>query len=235
MSKDRDQPRAPSPWSNHQQQLQQQQQQPPTHYHTGSTELEYARNPARNVQSSALVTTNGRSIDRPNPPPRSSTLGASDPDRNLSANNLLPQSRSEDLNHHSNYNSSFPSNSSPRPSPPFLSNPSRPTTPGSSAHPSSSGHSDNSNQVSNPTSVSNEPSTSNHNGTKPSPTLSTSHSSALSTTQVFSFRVIYLMSCFLMIFFDSFFYSLQVLFCLWKGHAGTFCSRIRRSLSFKLL
>ncbi|KAF9054366.1 hypothetical protein BJ165DRAFT_1438295 [Panaeolus papilionaceus] len=182
MSKDRDQPRAPSPWSNHQQQLQQQQQQPPTHYHTGSTELEYARNPARNVQSSALVTTNGRSIDRPNPPPRSSTLGASDPDRNLSANNLLPQSRSEDLNHHSNYNSSFPSNSSPRPSPPFLSNPSRPTTPGSSAHPSSSGHSDNSNQVSNPTSVSNEPSTSNHNGTKPSPTLSTSHSSALSTT-----------------------------------------------------
>lgn len=103
---------------------------------------------------SAPPTSASRIPDRPNLPTRSSTVGASDPDRNLSANILYPKARSEDLNHTStsNYNPDSFSSSSPKPSPAFPSSAgSRPTTPGGSSQskqPSSSSHSDHSPQTS---------------------------------------------------------------------------------------
>lgn len=103
---------------------------------------------------SAPPTSASRIPDRPNLPTRSSTVGTSDPDRNLSANILYPKARSEDLNHTStsNYNPDSFSSSSPKPSPAFPSSAgSRPTTPGGSSQskqPSSSSHSDHSPQTS---------------------------------------------------------------------------------------
>jgi hypothetical protein len=99
---------------------------------------------------SAPPTSASRIPDRPNLPTRSSTLGTSDPDRNLSANILYPKARSEDLNHTtiSNYNPDSFSASSPRLSPAFPSSVgSRPSTPGGSSQSkqlSSSSHSDHS-------------------------------------------------------------------------------------------
>ena len=97
---------------------------------------------------SAPPTSASRIPDRPNLPTRSSTVGTSDPDRNLSTNILYPKARSEDLNHTStsNYNPDSFSSSSPRPSPTFPSSAgSRPGTPGGSSQSkqlSSSSHSD---------------------------------------------------------------------------------------------
>ena len=99
---------------------------------------------------SAPPTSASRIPDRPNLPTRSSTVGTSDPDRNLSTNILYPKARSEDLNHTStsNYNPASFSSSSPRLSPAFPSSAgSRPGTPGGSTQykqPSSSSHSDHS-------------------------------------------------------------------------------------------
>jgi hypothetical protein len=103
---------------------------------------------------SAPPTSTSRIPDRPNLPTRSSTVGTSDPDRNLSANILYPKTRSEDLNHTSisNYNPDSFSAPSPRLSPAFPSSAgSRPSTPGGSSQskqPSSSSHSDHSPQAS---------------------------------------------------------------------------------------
>lgn len=144
MSRDRDQGRAPSPWSNYQ-------AAQPNGYGAGSptgplavsTDFEQARGPgqARNPYS-APPSSSPAIPNRSALPTRSSTVGSSDPDRNLSANtNPTPKSRSEDLNHNQP-----PLGSSPRPSPPFLSSGaggSRPNTPGTK-DPSNSGHSDHS-------------------------------------------------------------------------------------------
>ena len=154
MSRDWDHGRTPSPRLNYQQQ------------NVGplgvSTDLNVIRNeqleanPSNQgrLPSSAPSTSASRIPDRPTLPTRSSTVGASDPNRNLSANNSYPRARSEDLNHTntSNYNPESFSTSSPRPSPVFLSSGgSRPSTPGSSSQskqPSSSNHSDHSLQTS---------------------------------------------------------------------------------------
>ena len=103
---------------------------------------------------SAPSTSSSRIPDRPNLPTRSSTVGTSDPDRNLSTNILYPKARSEDLNHTStsNYNPDSFSSSSPRLSPAFPSSAgSGPSTPGGSSQSkqaSSSSHSDHSPQTS---------------------------------------------------------------------------------------
>ncbi|TFK32780.1 LIM domain-containing protein [Crucibulum laeve] len=149
MSRDYDHPRAPSPRSgNHHPQsttplgittgLEQYQSLPP-HHNPNQPQNPY----------SAPPTNASRIPDRVNFPTRASTFGTPDPDRNLSTHSLIPQARSEDLNHSSS-SLQFPgaSSSSPRPSPPFLSSGgsgSRPSTPAGSSklkHPSSSGHSD---------------------------------------------------------------------------------------------
>lgn len=146
MSKDRDQGRASSPWSNYQ-------YQPVVNGNGGqggslavSTDIDSLRGTGQGRNpSSAPPVSAVRAYERPPLPTRSSTVGSTDPDRNLSANTIpLPKARSEDLNHNqmtSNYVSS-----SPRPSPPFLSSSgqgSRPNTPGMK-EPSQSGHSDHS-------------------------------------------------------------------------------------------
>lgn len=145
MSRDRDYGRTPSPRLNYQQQ------------NIGalgvSTDLDIIRNEQIEAHLSnqgrfpysAPPTSASKIPDRPNLPTRSSTLGASDPDRNLSANIPYSKARSEDLNHAgtSNYNPESFSTSSPRLSP-------RPNTPGDSSQskqPSSSSHSDHSPQT----------------------------------------------------------------------------------------
>ena len=192
MSREWDQGRTPSQRSNYQQQ------------DIGtlgvSTDLDIIRNEQIEAQPSnqgrfpysAPPTSASRIPDRPNLPTRSSTVGASDPDCNLSANILYPKARSEDLNHTctSNYNPDFFSTSSPRPSPAFPSSAgSRPGTPGGSTQykqPSSSSHSDHSPQTgltyySSPQS---EESSINSSASKPPRTSSTSTS--LASTYVFS-------------------------------------------------
>ncbi|KDR80504.1 hypothetical protein GALMADRAFT_240793 [Galerina marginata CBS 339.88] len=185
MSRDRDQGRAPSPWSNYQQ--------------NGaaaplgvSTDLDSGRyqqaQPQPRNPYSAPPTNSAKLPDRPNLPIRSSTLGTPDPDRNLSANtHPLPKARSEDLSHNptsSDYNSNQPS-SSPRPSPPFLaSGPvgSRPNTPGTSKDPSSSSHSDHSQHPTSATSHSSAHSETSLSNPKPPPSTSSTSTSLSSTT-----------------------------------------------------
>jgi hypothetical protein len=153
MSKDWDHGRTPSPRLNYQQQ------------NVGtlgvSTDLDVIRNEQIEANPSnqgrfpysAPPTSASRIPDRPTLPTRSSTVGTSDPDRNLSANIPYPKARSEDLNHGSTskYTPESFSTSSPRISPAFLSSGgSRPTTPGGSSpskQPSSSSHSDHSPQT----------------------------------------------------------------------------------------
>ena len=133
-----------------------------------------------------------RPPDRPKVPTRSSTLGNSVPDHNLSVNTYIPQSRSEDLNHGSSsgfHPSAFPG-SSPRPSPAFLtsaSGSSRPSTPGGSQrpkHPSSSGHSEELDHRRSVASFSsaNSNSSSNSGVGKPPPTTASSTSAMASTS-----------------------------------------------------
>ena len=141
---------------------------------------------------SAPPTSASRIPDRPNLPTRSSTVGTSDPDRNLSANILYPKARSEDLNHTStaNYNPDSFSASSPRLSPAFPSSSgSRPSTPGDSSQskqPSSSSRSDHSPQTSLTyySSAQSEESSTNSTASKPPRTSSTSTS--LASTYVLS-------------------------------------------------
>ncbi|PPQ88709.1 hypothetical protein CVT25_009473 [Psilocybe cyanescens] len=187
MSKDRDQARAPSPWSSYQQNA------APAPLGL-STDLDTARTQQTNVQGrnplSAPPTNSARLPDHPNVPTRSSTVGTPDPDRNLSANNNpFPKARSEDLNHNptsSNSNYIAGSASSPRPSPAFLASGaggSRPNTPNASSQskePSSSGHSDHSYH---PTSVNSHSETHSEASTSNSkPPPSTSTSTSLSST-----------------------------------------------------
>jgi hypothetical protein len=127
-----------------------------------STDIDIIRNEQIEVHPSdqgrfpysAPPTSASRVPDRPNLPTRSSTVGTSDPDRNLSTNILYPKARSEDLNHTrtSNYIPDSFSSSSPRLSPAFPSSTgSRPGTPGGSSRskqPSSSSHPDHSPQTS---------------------------------------------------------------------------------------
>jgi len=132
-----------------------------------------------------------RPPDRPKVPTRSSTLGSSEPDRNLSVNTYIPHSRSEDLNHgssSSSHPSGFPA-SSPRPSPAFLTSAggsSRPSTPAASQRPkpSSSGHSDNSEHRLSVASFSSahSGSSSHSDGGKPPPTTTSSTSASFSLT-----------------------------------------------------
>jgi len=177
MSRDRDQGRAPSPWTGYYNQNQQQNGGTSNPLAVSTDISQQGRNPI-----SAPPTSSPRLPDRPDMPTRSSTTGSSNADRNLTTNNNpYPQSRSEDLNHHtSNYNSVL--SSSPRPSPPFLSSggtSSRPNTPGTqSREPSSSGHSDHSGNHTSATTHSSEVSSSN-----PKPPSSTSSTStSLSST-----------------------------------------------------
>ncbi|CAA7267418.1 unnamed protein product [Cyclocybe aegerita] len=124
-----------------------------------STDISHQRNPY-----SAPPTSASRLPDRPDLPTRASTVGSSDPDRNLPANSsasAIPQTRSDDLNHQPSA-SSYPS--SPRPSPPFLSS-------AQSKEPSSSGHSDQSHHHTSATSHSDQSSS------NPKPPTSTSLSS----------------------------------------------------------
>lgn len=191
MSRDRDQGRAPSPWSNYQHNA------GPTPLGI-STDLNVGRPTQPSLQGSnplsAPPTTPSRLPDRPNLPTRSSTVGSSDPDRNLSPNSTaFPKARSDDLNHSSsssNYHQNPYNPSSPRPSPPFLASglaSSRPNTPSASNQsksPSSSGHSDHSNNLSSLNSHSephSDPSTSNSVSQKPAPS-NTSTSTSLSST-----------------------------------------------------
>lgn len=179
MSKDWDHGRTPSPRLNYQKQT------------LGvSTDL-------RNEQIEAHQSNQGRfpysappttsRIDRPALLTRSSTVGAPDPDRNLSANISYPKARSEDLNHTStaNYNPESFSTSSPRLSPAFPpSTGSRPSTPASSSQskqPSSSSHSDHSPRTSlayYTSTHSEESSTNSHSTTSKAPRASTSTSLA---------------------------------------------------------
>lgn len=191
MSREWDQGRTPSQRLNYQQQ------------NIGtlgvSTDLDIIRNeqieahPSNQARFpySAPPTSASRIPDRPNLPTRSSTVGTSDPDRNLSANILYPKARSEDLNHTStsNYNPDSFSSSSPKLSPAFPSFPGSPSTPGGSGQskqPSSSSHSDHSPQTSLTyySSAQSEESSINSTASKPPRTSSTSTSLAL--TYVFS-------------------------------------------------
>ena len=187
MSRDLDHGRTPSPRLNYQQQ------------NLGVfTDLDVIRNEQIEAQppnqgrlpSSAPLTSASRIPDRPNLPTRSLTIGASDPDRNLSANVPYPKARSEDLNHHgstSNYNPEFFTTSSPRPSPAFLSSSvSRPSTPGGSGQskqPSSSSHSDHSLQSSLAyySSVPSEESSTHSNSTTSKPPRTSTSTSLAST------------------------------------------------------
>lgn len=186
MSRDLDHGRTPSPRLNYQQQ------------NLGvSTDLDVIRNEQIEAQppnqgrlpSSAPLTSASRIHDRPNLPTRSLTIGASDPDRNLSANVPYPKARSEDLNHGStsNYNPESFTTSSPRPSPAFLSSSvSRPSTPGGSGQskqPSSSSHSDHSLQSSLAyySSVPSEESSTHSNSTTSKPPRTSTSTSLAST------------------------------------------------------
>lgn len=142
MSKDRENGRPSSPWSNYSQQFQNS-GGPQTHL-TVSTETNSQGRALFSIQptSSSPVTT------RPDFPTRSST----DPSRSYSSNNSLSlsHSRSEDLNHQGPSSSSNIDilSTSPRPLAQFNSSAatsSRPSTPGTSKQsrePSSSSHSD---------------------------------------------------------------------------------------------
>lgn len=188
MSRDRDQGRTPSPWA--------------TYQHNGaaaplgvSTDLDQARTQQAQPQPrnpySAPPSNPAKLPDRPNLPTRSSTLGPTDPDRNLATNpTSLPKARSEDLNHNStslSYSTNAFITSSPRPSPPFLSSGtggSRPNTPGTSKDPPSSGHSDHSHQqrsVDSHSSAHSEASTSNSNAPRAPPSASSTSTSLSST------------------------------------------------------
>jgi hypothetical protein len=193
MSREWDHGRAPSPRLNHQQQ------------NIGSlgvsTDLDIMRN--EQIQAhplnqgrfpySAPPTSTSRIPDRRNPPTRSSTVSASDPDRNLSASFPYPKARSEDLNHAStsNYNQSF-SSSSPMLSPVFLSSAgSRPSTPGDSSqskHPSASSYSDHSplTSLAYYSSAHSEESSTNSNSTTSKAPRTSSTSTSLASTYVFS-------------------------------------------------
>lgn len=193
MSREWDQGRSPSQRPNYQQQ------------NIGtlgvSTDIDIIRNEQTEVHPSnqgrfpysAPPTSTSRIPDRPNLPTRSSTVGTSDPDRNLSANILYPKARSEDLNHTNtaNYIPESFSASSPRLSPAFPSSAgSRPSTPGGSnqsKQPSSSSHSDHSPpqaSLAYYSSAQSEESSTNSTASKPPRTSSTSTS--LASTYVFS-------------------------------------------------
>ncbi|PPQ65483.1 hypothetical protein CVT26_000123 [Gymnopilus dilepis] len=178
MSRDRDQGRTPPPWANYP--------------HNGaaaplglSTDLQQSLSQQRNPYS-APPSNPAKLPDRPNLPTRSSTLGPTDPDRNLpSHSSSLPKARSEDLNHTSAYASNSFVSSSPRPSPPYLSSgagSSRPNTPGTSKDPSSSGLSDQQHSMSSHSSAHSEASTSNSNAPRAPPSTSSTSTSLSSTT-----------------------------------------------------
>ena len=141
---------------------------------------------------SAPPTSTSRIPERPNLPTRSSTVGTSDPDRNLSANILYPKTRSEDLNHTSisNYNPDSFSVPSPRLSSAFPSSAgSRPSTPGGSSQskqPSSSSHSDHSPQASLAYYASTQSEEASTNSTVSKPPRTSSTSTSIASTYVFS-------------------------------------------------
>ena len=191
MSREWDQGRTPSQRPNYQQQ------------NIGtlgvSTDLDIIRNEQTEAHPSnqgrlpysAPPTSTSRIPDRPNLPTRSSTVGTSDPDRNLSANILYPKARSEDLNHTNtaNYIPESFSASSPRLPSAFPSAGSRPNTPGGSSQSkqaSSSSHSNHSPPQASLTyysSAQSEESSTNSSASKPPRTSSTSTS--LASTYVF--------------------------------------------------
>lgn len=156
MSREHDLGRAPSPWNN---------TMSPMNTPAVTAETESSRSQQNQGQPQLQQQRSNHNpsppntarplgpLERPHVPTRSATLGTPDPDRNLSSNTWIPQSRSEDLNH--SFSSSPQSSTylatSPRPSPAFLSSAgsSRPSTPGGTQNlkpRSSSGHSDDSDQ-----------------------------------------------------------------------------------------
>ncbi|KAF9462867.1 hypothetical protein BDZ94DRAFT_1309201 [Collybia nuda] len=148
---------------------------------TSHSILPYATPPSNTV----------RLPDRPNIPTRSSTLGSSEPDRNLSANTYPTHARSEDLSHGNSYSNnhfSVPLGSSPRPTPAFLASAesSRPSTPPNSKykHPSSSGHSEGSGRRTSVASLSSahSGSSSQSGDSRPPPTTASSTSASLTLT-----------------------------------------------------
>jgi len=189
MSRDWDHGRTPSPRLNSQQQ------------NVGTLGVPTNLDLIRNEQLEAYPSNQGRLPysappisasripDRPNLPTRSSTVGASKSDHNLSANIPYPKARSEDLNHAStsNYNPESFSTASPRPSPALLSSGgSRPSTPGGSSQskqPSSSSHSDHSPKTSLPyySSAHSEESSTNSNSTTSKPPRTSTSVSLAST------------------------------------------------------
>jgi hypothetical protein len=109
-----------------------------------STEWHYSRD-ISTIQglSSAPTSSPIRVSERPHAPTRSSTYGSPRPDSNQPAHDLKPHARSEDLSHGGSSDGPAYPETTPRPSPTFLSSGSRPTTPAdSNTRPSSSGHSD---------------------------------------------------------------------------------------------
>ena len=182
MSRDRDQGRTPPPWANY-----------PHNGAAAPLGLSTDLDPPRTQQSpsqqrnpySAPPSNPAKLPERPNLPTRSSTLGPTDPDRNLpSHSSSLPKARSEDLNHTSAYASNSFISSSPRPSPPYLSSgagSSRPNTPGTSKDPSSSGLSDQQHSMSSHSSAHSEASTSNSNAPRAPPSTSSTSTSLSST------------------------------------------------------
>jgi hypothetical protein len=195
MSKDNDHGRRePSPWTSNQHSSN---SPPPSGLYSdpGSPKPQHFHQHLSNQFRSPAFppsSSSSRPSDRPKIPTRSSTLGNSVPDHNLSVNTYIPQSRSEDLNHgssSSSHPSAFPG-SSPRPSPAFLtsaSGSSRPSTPGGSQrpnHPSSSGHSEDSDRRKSVASFSSAHSGSSSNSVpdKPPPTTASSTSASLSMT-----------------------------------------------------
>ena len=190
MSREWDQGRAPSPRLNHQQQ----------NIATWgvSTDPDTIRNEQTQAHPlnqgrfpySAPPTSASRIPDRPNLPTRSSTVSASDLDRNLSAGFPYPKARSEDLNHAStsDYKPESFSTSSPMLSSVFPSSASsRPSTPGGSSQskqPSSSSHSDHSPQIS--LAYSSEEFSTNLNSATSKAPRTSSTSTSLASTYVFS-------------------------------------------------
>lgn len=193
MSNDQDHGRAPSPWLSNQHTSQ-------TGSPTGiSAEPESPRlqhipmqaNSQSRLPYASPPSNTTRLPDRPNVPTRSSTLGSSEPDRNLSTNAYPTHARSEDLSHGSsssnNYPSGFPG-SSPRPSPAFLASAgsSRPSSPpgSKSKHPSSSGHSERSGRPMSVASISSahSGSSSQSGNGRPPPTSASSTSASLTLT-----------------------------------------------------
>lgn len=193
MSKDNDHSREPSPWAGSQHPSH---TPPPSGHSTdpGSPKLQnFQPQFATQYRPSSLTPSSNivRPLDRPKLPTRSSTIGSSEPDRNLSVNTYIPHSRSEDLNHgssSSSHPSGFPG-SSPRPSLAFLPSAggSSNSTPAGSQrpnHPSSSEHSDESERPMSVASFSSAHSgDSSHSGvTKPTPPTASSTSANLSLT-----------------------------------------------------